>query len=843
MKKQSSTYFLHRIKSLAASGHLGCLAGFTAALSIAWQIEAATKVWTGQSGGNWNVAANWSPSGVPASGDSLVFGNIAAGRTRATTNNIAVPRLFTRLTFEDNAYTVRGIPFGVTDGIIASQASGGITVYPDLVLFSNSVVRVVFGGPGSGVSLTMNGQIIGTNGSSLTVSNAGLITLNGQLSQLTGLTKRGGGTLILNEDNTYGGPTRISGGTVKATTASALGSSSGGTTVDSGAALWIDTALTDVTFNEPLTLGGGTLTVSDQTVRWNAAVTTTADSTLDCATGTSLWMNSAIDGAGGLTKTGPGDLYLMASNNYAGLTVIDEGTVYAGNAGALGSGAQGTTINGSGILSLGAYSGLPSSLDFTSESLRFSGTNAWLEYYGNMTWRGSITVDPGCTGRIYGKESSHYPYQYSRLSLPGTVSGTGSLEYWADQFVFSVVMEGNVGNTLSGVTKVYSGQLLLQKADGVYSIAGPLEIHGYDVSDFIVGRVSVGAHDQLTGCSLSMYDGGQLLLNGYRADAVQLFMHGGHIYPGLGGELALWTYHAIVVSDDGGIIGDPNEGILWVNVHNPGMIEVGTNSFLAIGANLINDAMIFDKTGPGELVLKGQNGLATVWLWEGMLQVNGMPGPNEVVMTNNTVLGGSGSIGSVDASGGKIFPGQQRLTIGELFMSSNVTFAVELNGPIAGTNYGQLKAGSAVLGSAKLEISLGFVPASDATFTVIDHVPPGPVSGTFAGLPEGAHVTSGGIPHSFRVSYVGGDGNDVVLTSEGTPAASFTRLWMQNDGMWMEASGVPGTPYVLEATTDLKPPIVWLPLRTNTASAGGLVSFTDSDVSLHAQRFYRIRSP
>src|SRR5262249_34658265 len=41
-----------------------------------------------------------------------------------------------------------------------------------------------------------------------------------------------------------------------------------------------------------------------------------------------------------------------------------------------------------------------------------------------------------------------------------------------------------------------------------------------------------------------------------------------------------------------------------------------------------------------------------------------------------------------------------------------------------------------------------------------------PVSGTFSGLPEGAVITLGG--NQFRISYVGGDGNDLVLTAIAT---------------------------------------------------------------------------
>src|SRR5262249_20734986 len=63
---------------------------------------------------------------------------------------------------------------------------------------------------------------------------------------------------------------------------------------------------------------------------------------------------------------------------------------------------------------------------------------------------------------------------------------------------------------------------------------------------------------------------------------------------------------------------------------------------------------------------------------------------------------------------------------------------------------------------ATLDLALGFTPARGNTFTIIDNTGTAPVSGTFARLPEGGTTTVNGT--TFRISYVGGTGNDVVLT-------------------------------------------------------------------------------
>jgi uncharacterized repeat protein (TIGR01451 family) len=75
--------------------------------------------------------------------------------------------------------------------------------------------------------------------------------------------------------------------------------------------------------------------------------------------------------------------------------------------------------------------------------------------------------------------------------------------------------------------------------------------------------------------------------------------------------------------------------------------------------------------------------------------------------------------------------------------------------------------GTVSLANAPLTVAVGFVPPPFATFTIINNDGTDAVTGTFAGLPQGARLTAGGV--SFSISYTGGTGNDVVLTA--LPAA------------------------------------------------------------------------
>ncbi len=94
-----------------------------------------------------------------------------------------------------------------------------------------------------------------------------------------------------------------------------------------------------------------------------------------------------------------------------------------------------------------------------------------------------------------------------------------------------------------------------------------------------------------------------------------------------------------------------------------------------------------------------------------------------------------------------------------------------------------------------LGVSLGFTPTAGQTLVLINNDGTDPVAGTFAGLPEGATVTAG--VHSMRISYVGGTGNDVVLTAvvplDAAPAVTgvFVRgtIWSANFLNFLATSG------------------------------------------------------
>jgi len=107
---------------------------------------------------------------------------------------------------------------------------------------------------------------------------------------------------------------------------------------------------------------------------------------------------------------------------------------------------------------------------------------------------------------------------------------------------------------------------------------------------------------------------------------------------------------------------------------------------------------------------------------------------------------------------------------------SGGTYQVELGGTTACTEYDQLTVtGTVALGSATtLTPSLygDFKPAAGNTFTIISNDAADAVTGTFTGLAEGATFTVDG--YVYKISYIGGDGNDVVLTVVTVPSVADT---------------------------------------------------------------------
>ncbi len=100
---------------------------------------------------------------------------------------------------------------------------------------------------------------------------------------------------------------------------------------------------------------------------------------------------------------------------------------------------------------------------------------------------------------------------------------------------------------------------------------------------------------------------------------------------------------------------------------------------------------------------------------------------------------------------------------GNLSLSPASTVSIELNGTTPGSGHDQLNVtGTVALGGAVLAVTTSYSAVIGNSFVIVNNDGADAVSGTFNGLSEGATFIVGGT--TFQISYIGGTGNDVVLT-------------------------------------------------------------------------------
>ncbi len=174
------------------------------------------------------------------------------------------------------------------------------------------------------------------------------------------------------------------------------------------------------------------------------------------------------------------------------------------------------------------------------------------------------------------------------------------------------------------------------------------------------------------------------------------------------------------------------------------------------------------KSGDGTLTLSGANaysGATTVDA--GTLVVEGSI-TSGVTVNSSATLGGSGSVGAVTVnSGGVIAPGSSPgiLDTGDFSLKAGATLTSQIGGTTVDTQYDQINVKGSVTLAGALDLVLinNFNPAFGNAFTIINNDAADAVNGTFAGIAQGGTVILG--TETFKVTYQGGDGNDVVVTA------------------------------------------------------------------------------
>jgi autotransporter-associated beta strand protein len=413
---------------------------------------------------------------------ALQGGNGSVGVVLAGTAGLTKSGAGTNYLYSPNTYTGATT---ISGGTLVTDGGGQLTAGTTLAISNGATWQMTGAFSSNGATRTIGGLsgdgTVQTTTSGLTHNLAvnkasGSDTFSGVIAGSGALIKQGAGTLALGGANTYSGDTTVSAGALWIGNSSALGSTNGGTVVESGAQLRLITGVAGATSygsGEALTISGdgGTYTgalrsgISGETSTYQGKVTLAANASINAGSGTGLILdvasgdgvnlgsntltfvgagthavNDGIVGAGGIIKTGTGTTTLAAANAYSGGTTLSDGTLALSNANALGSGNL--TVNG-GTLDLGGNNLTAANLGGTNGTVSLGAATLTVSNSSSTSFAGAITGTGGLTKTGIG-----------RLSLSGSSSYNGTTAVSAGELNLSG------GSIASSAVTVASGASL-----------------------------------------------------------------------------------------------------------------------------------------------------------------------------------------------------------------------------------------------------------------------------------------------------------------------------------------------------------------------------------------------
>ena len=327
----------------------------------------AAIIWNLPADGSWNAAANWNPNTIPnATGANATFNNAASANNPAQTAN--------RTITADAAQTVGSIVFNndAANAFTNSVTAGtnGSIIFDEVG--AGPATISVPAGPGTGnntisAPVTLNDNLVAQVDNVNTASATGALNLTATMSGTGGFTKQGDGLVTFGTGaKTYTGPTVLSGGRMRMSSA-ARAQSTSSFTINAGGQLDLISA-SSYTLGGPLILNGsgatsGPFAVFPGAIRNDTGLVVTITNAVTLQTNSlihvqatagtgssasptgSLTLSNTVSGPGKLTLTAPnsnidqGSLILTGANTYTGGTLVAGGILQVNGATAnLGTG-------------------------------------------------------------------------------------------------------------------------------------------------------------------------------------------------------------------------------------------------------------------------------------------------------------------------------------------------------------------------------------------------------------------------------------------------------------------------------------------------------------------------
>ncbi|MEO8146041.1 MAG: hypothetical protein ABI723_00325, partial [Bacteroidia bacterium] len=569
-----------------------------------------------------------------------------------------------------------------------------------------------------------------------------------------------------------------------------------------------------------LTINGGT---GDDEVNFNGSITFAANSSLDV----NMQNDDATPGTDNVAF-GLGTALIFSGSGTATIKVSKDVYMPGGNTLRTVNGNLTIEANQQVIPSPGGFRGVFVSTNSTIEAtgtglvtIKGKGGDTGNFNHGVYVYNNS-KISGGTAGNLVVEGTGGLSALHNNMGVMVEVTNSIITSYGGNVNVTGQGggSSGSVGNfgiyvTSSGTIKAGSTGIVSVEGTGGFGTGGGDYGIAMGASGLITssgGNVSVNGLGGNLGYSI-----------GVSIQGLSIITAGGNgnvIVTGTGGTYSFGQNHGVQIAFTGGTIKADGNGTVTVQGtggastgnFNYGIRIDGASSLITssggnvsvtgvgggIGSGVANYGIIVSASGKlnaggnGTLTVLGTGGTSpgaghdgvnvsggTITSAGGNVSVTGVKGINstnaaDIYFMNGGAITSTGTGGNITLTSttGGTWPNTSTTDVSttsnkSLSFGNNSKLNIEIDGITVNTQYQQLSVTGLInLSNATLTFTGStYLPVGGETFTIVNNDGSDVITGTFAGLPEGAVIGNFlGSSQSAQISYTGGTGNDVVLT-------------------------------------------------------------------------------